>query len=306
MESAVVNLCGPGDTVVVVSAGYFGERWIALAERYGCDVVPLRYEWGIVPSAEDVEQVLDARSDVKAVFLVHSETSTGVVLDLERFGAVSKSAGALLVVDAVSSLGAVPVRTDAWGIDVLISSSHKALMTPPGVAIVIASPAALEAATAAPLPRFYFDWNANLATQSRTEPETWFSATISLIVGMEAALSSIRTQGFEAVYQRHVQLGRQCRSGVKIAGLTLFSPDEDSAAVLTAVRMPEGIDSTAVVQAMHDRWAVTVADGEAVLKGKIVRIGHLGYISEADVELAVTALGAVVSEVAGVPKRGVA
>jgi aspartate aminotransferase-like enzyme len=292
--------------VLIVSAGYFGERWIALAERYGCDVVPLRYEWGAVPSPEDLERALRSRSDVKAVFLVHSETSTGVVLDLERFGVVSRSAGVLLVVDAVSSLGAVPIQTDAWGIDVLISSSHKALMTPPGVAIVIASPAALEAANAAPLPRFYLDWGANLLTQLGNEPETWFSATVSLIVGLEAALSSIREEGFEAVYQRHVQLGRQCRLAVQALGLTLFSPDDDSAAVLTAVRMPQGVDSTAIVRTMHDRSGVTVADGEAMLKGKIVRIGHLGYISDADVELAVAALGAAVEEVAEGQRRGVA
>lgn len=306
MESAVVNLCGPGDPVLVVSAGYFGERWIALAERYGCDVVPLRYEWGAVPSPEDLDRVLRGRSDVKAIFLVHSETSTGVVLDLERFGAVSKSAGALLVVDAVSSLGAVPLEADAWGIDVVISSSHKALMTPPGVAIVIVSPAALEAASAAPLPRFYLDWGANLTTQLGDEPETWFSATVSLIVGLEAALSAIRKEGFDAVYQRHVQLGRQCRSRVKAIGLTLFSPDDDSAAVLTAVRMPERVDSTAVVRTMHDRSGVTVADGEAALKGKVVRIGHLGYISAADVELAVSALSTAVEDAIGIPKRGVA
>jgi aspartate aminotransferase-like enzyme len=205
----------------------------------------------------------------------------------------------------VSSLGAVPIETDVWGVDVLISSSHKALMTPPGVAIVIASPAALKAASTTSLPRFYLDWSENLIPQSRDEPETWFSATTSLIVGLEAALSLLRSQGFATVYQRHVELGRQCRSGVEAMGLTLFSPDDDRAAVLTAVQMPSGVDSTAVVQAMHDRWNVTVGDGEARLNGKIVRIGHLGYISEVDVELALAALGAAIAEV-GVREEGVA
>lgn len=305
MESAVVNLCDPDDTVVVVAAGYFGERWITIAERYGCDVVPLRYEWGAVPSPEDLQRVLNEQSDVKAVFLVHSETSTGVILDLERFGAVARAANVLLVADAVSSLGAVPIETDAWGVDVLVSSSHKALMTPPGIAIVVASPAALEAAKTTSRPRFYLDWTENLTPQSRDEPETWFSATTSLIVGLEAALSLIGDQGFSTVYQRHVQLGRQCRSGVKLMGLTLFSPDDDRAAVLTAVRMPAGVDSTAVVEAMHDRWNVTVGDGEARLNGKIIRIGHLGFISEVDVELAVAALGAAIAEV-GVSEQGAA
>lgn len=298
MESVVVNLCTPGDPVLVVSAGYFGERWVALAERYGCDVVPLRYEWGAVPSAEDLERALQARPDVRAVFMVHSETSTGVVMDLERLASVSKAADALLVVDAVSSFAAVPIQTDEWGIDVLVSSSHKALMTPPGIAFVVVSRSALEAANNAPLPRFYLDWAENLVTQLGDEPETWFSAAVSLVVALEVALSTIHEQGLASVYRRHLEMGRQCRAAVKALGLELFSPDDDTASVLTAVRMPDGVDSTDIVRAMDERFGVTVADGEARLKGRIVRIGHLGYISESDVERAVAALGAVVAAVA--------
>jgi aspartate aminotransferase-like enzyme len=296
MESAIVNLCNPGDAVAIVAAGYFGERWVALAERYGCDVVPLRYEWGSVPKSEDLARTLEQRPDVKAVFLVHSETSTGVVLDLQRFAAVAKSAGAMLVADAVSSFAAVPIELDAWGIDVLVSSSHKALMSPPGIAFVIASPAALEAAKAASRPRYYLDWQENLVPQQRDEPETWFSPAISLVLALDAALTSIQEQGLDAVYRRHLELGRQCRSGVKALGLELFSPDDDSAAVMTAVRMPEAVDSTRLVAALHDRWAVTVADGEAVLKGNIIRIGHLGYVNASDVERALEALGAAFAE----------
>jgi aspartate aminotransferase-like enzyme len=306
MESAVVNICGPADTVLVVAAGYFGERWIELTERYGCDVVPLRYEWGGIPSAEDLDRALRARPDVKAVFLVHSETSTGVVLDLERFATVAKSADVLLVVDSVSSFAAVPIEVDEWGIDVLLSSSHKALMTPPGLAFLILSPAALEAANEALLPRFYLDWGQNLATQLGDEPETWFSPAISLVCGLEAALARIGREGLDSIYERHVQLGRRCRSGVKALGLELFSPDDDTAAVLTAVRMPPGIDSSSVVRIMHDRWGITIADGEARLKGNIVRIGHLGYVSGADVDRAVQALAGAVAEVAEVQRTEVA
>jgi serine---pyruvate transaminase len=306
MESAVVNVCAPADAVLVVSAGYFGERWVALAERYGCDVVPLRYEWGQIPSPEDLDLALRARPDVKAVFLVHSETSTGVVIDLGRFAEAAKSADALLVVDSVSSFAAVPIHTDDWDIDVLLSSSHKALMTPPGLAFLILSPLALETANASPLRRFYLDWGQNLATQLGDEPETWFSAATSLVSALEAALARIRQEGLERVHERHVQLGRRCRSGVKALELELFSPDDDTAAVLTAVRMPPGIDSTAVVRVMHDRWGITVADGEARLKGNIVRIGHLGYVSDDDVDRAVQALGAAVEEVAAVQRTEVA
>jgi aspartate aminotransferase-like enzyme len=295
MESAVVNLCDRGDAVVVVSAGYFGERWVALAERYGCEVVSLRYEWGSVPSPEDLHRALLARPDVKAVFLVHSETSTGVVLDLERFAEVAKSGGVLFVADTVSSFAAVPVEVDAWGIDVLVSSSHKALMTPPGIAFVVPSPAALEAARQSSLPRYYLDWEPNLVPQLAAEPETWFSAAVTHVVALDVALGCIRDEGLEAVHERHTRLGRRCRAAVKALGLELFSPDDDSAAVLTAVRMPDGVSSSAVVRAMHDRWGVTVADGEARLKGKIIRIGHLGYVGDADVDRAVGALGAAVA-----------
>jgi aspartate aminotransferase-like enzyme len=298
MESAVVNVCDRGDAVVVVSAGYFGERWIALAERYACDVVPVRYEWGSVPSPDDLQRALLARADVKAVFLVHSETSTGVVLDLAPFAAVTKSAGALLVVDTVSSFAAVPVDVDAWGIDVLVSSSHKALMTPPGIAFVIPSPAALNAARESSLPRYYLDWEPNLAPQLADAPETWFSAAVTHVVALDVALRCIKAEGLQAVHDRHERLGRRCRAAVKALGLELFSPDDDSAAVLTAVRMPAGVDSSAVVRAMHDRCGVTVADGEAGLKGKIVRIGHLGYVGDDDVNRAVAALGGAVAEAA--------
>lgn len=306
MESAVVNLCGPGESAVVVSAGYFGDRWINLVERYGCEVVPLRYEWGAVPSPADLDRALRARPDVKAVFLVHSETSTGVVLDLERFAAAAKSADVLLVVDSVSSFAAVPILTDEWGIDVLLSSSHKALMTPPGLAFLIISARALETANECPLPRFYFDWAQNLVTQLGDEPETWFSAAVSLVSGLEAALARIKREGLDNVYERHVELGERCRSSVKALGLELFSPDDASAAILTAVRMPPGVDSTTVVNIMHDRWGITIADGEARLKGNIVRIGHLGYVTEHDVDRAVEALGAAVDEVSRSEKMEVA
>ena len=294
MESAVVNLARPGAGVAVVAAGYFGERWVELAELYGLDVVPVRYDWGSVPSPADLEEALRRRPDVRTVYLVHSETSTGVVLDLKAFAEVAKSAGALVVVDAVSSFAAVPIETDAWGVDVLITSSHKALMTPPGLAFLLLSPAALEAANEGSQPRFYLDWERNLATQLGADPETWFSAAVSLVTGLEKALAMIEREGLDAVYDRHVALGRRCRAGVKELGLELFSPDDDSAAVMTAIRMPEGVDSSDVVRAMHDDGRVAIGDGEARLKGSIVRIGHLGYVSEPDVDRAVRALGSAV------------
>ena len=302
MESAVVNLARPGAGVAVVAAGYFGERWVELAELYGLDVVPVRYDWGAVPSPADLEEALRRRPDVRTVYLVHSETSTGVVLDLKAFAEVAKSAGALVVVDAVSSFAAVPIETDAWGIDVLITSSHKALMTPPGLAFLLLSPAALEAANEGSQPRFYLDWARNLATQVGADPETWFSAAVSLVTGLEKALTMIEREGLDAVYSRHISLGRRCRAAVKQIGLELFSPDDDSAAVMTAVRMPEGVDSSEVVRVMHDDGRVAIGDGEAKLKGSIVRIGHMGYVAEPDVDRAVRVLGSAVESLSATSK----
>src|ERR687892_1949434 len=158
MESAVANLCSPGDRVLVVSHGFFGERWAAIARAYGCDLVHLRYPWGEAPNADEVGEKLAEMGGAKVVYLTHSETSTGVVADVRSIAERLNGSGALVVVDAISSLAAVPLETDAWGLDVVVTSSHKALMTPAGQAAGSVSPAALEAAERASSPRFYFDW----------------------------------------------------------------------------------------------------------------------------------------------------
>src|SRR5918999_1717518 len=182
MESAVANVCGPGDRVLCVAAGNFGERWISLAQAYGCDVVPLRYEWGETPAADDVASALAEAGEVKAVFLTHSETSTGVVADVGEIAARVTGSGALTVVDAISSLGAVPLETDAWGLDVVVAGSQKALMTPPGLATVSVSDAALAAAAGSlTTGRFYFDWTRALKAQREEPPVTPFTPAISLV-----------------------------------------------------------------------------------------------------------------------------
>src|ERR687888_2825555 len=169
MESAVANLCSPGQRVVVVSAGHFGERWIEIAERYGCDVAPLRYEWGETPAADDLAAKLSESGGASAVFLTQSETSTGVVADVQALAAAAKEAGALVVCDAISSLGAVPLETDAWELDVAVSGSQKALMCPPGLAFCSVSPAALEAAARSASPRFVLDWERTRKAQAKLD-----------------------------------------------------------------------------------------------------------------------------------------
>jgi aspartate aminotransferase-like enzyme len=302
MESAVANTCSHGDRVLVVTAGNFGERWVNLTAAYGLDADILRYQWGETPSADDVAARLRELGGAKAVFFTHSETSTGVVCDAEAIAAATRQAGALSVVDAVSSLGAVPFETDGWGIDVVATGSQKALMTPPGLALASVSGAAFEAAGRSTSPRFYLDWErVQKAQQKQT---TAFTPAVSLVRGLNVALGLLLVEGLDEVIDRHVRLGRACRDGVKAMGLELFSPDEDRSAVVTAIRMPDGIDGQEIVAAVRDRMGVTIAGGQGELRGQIVRIGHIGYVDIFDVVTGLAAVELALAEAGADIERG--
>jgi len=276
MESAVANLCSPGERVLVVSAGHFGERWRSIASAYGAEVEALEYEWGEIPSAEDVAARLQELGGAKAVFITHSETSTGVVCDLQSLAAAVSEQGALSVVDAVSSLGAVPLEMDEWGLDVVISGSQKALMAPPGLATAAVSPAAWEQVERSTLPSFYFDWQRTRKAQEQLDSA--FTPAVSLIVALDVALGLLLEDGLENAFERHVRLGRACRAGIKAMGLELYSPDDDSAAVLTGALTPEGIDAVALRLALRDRHGITIAGGHGELVSRLFRIGHIGHV----------------------------
>lgn len=303
-ESALVNLCSPGERVLAVSAGSFGERWAALARTYGCEVEQLRYAWGETPTPDDLRAKLAAIAPVSFVMLVHSETSTGVVADVQALAAAAKDAGALVVVDAVSSLGAVPLEMDEWGLDVVVSGSQKALMAPPGLATAAVSPAAWEQVGRSTLPSFYFDWQRTRDAQARLDAP--FTPAVSLIVALDVALGLLLEQGLEAAFERHTRLGRACRAGIKAMGLELFSPDEDRAAVVTAARMPDGIDSGELTLALRERHGVTIAGGQGELKSAIFRIGHIGWYDEFDIATALNAVELVLGELGASVERGVA
>jgi serine---pyruvate transaminase len=291
-ESAVVNLHSPGDRVLAVSQGEFGERWQKLAAVFGCDVIPLTYAWGDVPTPDDLRGAL-AESGAGTVFLVHSETSTGVVCDLEPLLAVCRDAGALSVVDAVSSLGAVPLETDAWGADVVVTGSQKALMTPPGLSFASVSDHAWARAEKASLPRFYWDWERQRRAQAKgSTPST---PATSLVVALVEALGLVLEGGLDAAFARHRALGRACRAGIKEIGLELYSPDDDSAAVLTAALTPEGIDAVALRLALRDRHGITIAGGHGELIARLFRIGHIGHVG---IEELAGALDAIEQELA--------
>jgi aspartate aminotransferase-like enzyme len=299
MDSAVANLTSAGDRVAVVSHGSFGERWIAICEQYGLDVQAIRYEWGEAPDADEVGAAV-RESGVETVFCQQSDTSTGVVSDVRALREAVPDA--TFVVDAISSLGAVPLETDAWNIDVVISGSQKALMCPPGLATVSVPAHVLERA---PQSRsFYFDWRTNKAAQDKLDAA--FTPAVSLIKSLDVALGLILDDGLEAAFERHVRLGRAARAGIKAMGLELFSPDDDGAAVVTAVRAPDGIDGDELLLHLRDKHGVTLAPGQAHLKGKIFRIGHIGWFDVFDIASALAAVELSLTELGADIERGVA
>ena len=299
MESAVANLCDRGDRVTVVSHGSFGERWIAICERHGLDVHAIRYEWGERPDPAEVGSAVREQG-TRIVFCQHSDTSTGVVSDVQ---AIKESVGdATLVVDAVSSLGAVPLETEAWGIDVVVSGSQKALMAPPGLAMVSVPGHVL--AQVKPSRSFYFDWPRNKKAQDVLDAA--FTPAVSTIRSLDVALGLLLEQGLAAAFERHIRLGRATRAGVKAMGLELFSPDDDTAAVVTAVRAPDGIDADELLRHLRDRHGVTLAPGQQHLKGKIFRIGHIGWFDIFDIASALAAVELSLTELGAEIERGLA
>ncbi|MGH3077426.1 MAG: pyridoxal-phosphate-dependent aminotransferase family protein [Gaiellaceae bacterium] len=302
-ESAVVNLLSPGERVLAVSAGEFGERWATIAASYAADVQDLRYAWGETPRAEDVRARLE-ETGAGIVFLVHSETSTGVVADVHSLARAAREAGAIVVVDAVSSLGAVPLETDSWELDVVVSGSQKALMTPPGLSLTSVSPAAWDRCARTTTPRFYFDWaKLRASLETGTTP---FTPAVSLVMSLDIALGLLLEEGLEAAFARHAALGRACREGAKAMGLELFSPDEERSAVVTAILTPEGVDARELVLALRDRFGITVAGGHGDLAPRMFRIGHIGYYDVFDITTALAAVELLLVEDGADVERGIA
>jgi aspartate aminotransferase-like enzyme len=302
-ESAAVNLLSPGERALAVMAGEFGERWAALGRAYGVDVQELRYAWGETPRAEDVRARLE-ETGAEVAFVVHSETSTGVVSDVESIARACRDTGATIVVDAVSSLGAVPVETDEWGLDVVVAGSQKALMTPPGLSLATVSSGAWERSRRATLPRFYFDWEATRAALETGS--TPFTPAVTIVAALDVALGMLLEAGLEDAFARHAALGRACREGAKAMGLELFSPDEDRSAIVTAILTPKGVDARELVLALRDRFGITVAGGHGELGSRMFRIGHIGYYDVLDITTALTAVEALLVERGADIERGAA
>jgi serine---pyruvate transaminase len=253
-------------------------------------------EWGTKIEPSELDRVL-GESPAEVVFTTLSETSTGVVNDIQGLAEVAHKHGALLAVDAVSALGAIPVNQDEWNVDVVVSGSQKALMCPPGLAFASVNEAALKRAEESPGRRFYFDWGQTAKGQRKDPPDSPFTPAVGIFMALDVALEMIlETEGLDNVFRRHALLGRATRDAVKALDLEIFGPEDEHANVVTALKVPDGVDGGKIPKIMRDKYRITVAGGQSQLKGKIVRIAHCGYFGAFDILTAVSALEMALSE----------
>ncbi len=287
VEATFVSLFSPGDTIIVVNGGKFGERWVKLPRTFGLNVVEIKTVWG---KALQQDQLLDAikkNPGAKAVYMVHSETSTGTATDVKTMaGLIRSNSDALVCVDGITAIGAHELRFDDWGIDVCVTGSQKGLMIPPGLAFVALSARAIKALESSTLPKFYFDLKK--ALKSHADNDTPWTPAVSLVIGVDAALQMIRNEGIENVWERHRRLALGLRSGIEAMGLRLFS-DAPSYAV-TPVWLPDGMEWKAFNKVLKSDNGITIAGGQDEYTGKIFRVAHLGYYDDLDMLAFVGAL----------------
>jgi serine---pyruvate transaminase len=289
MESAVANLVRPGEPALVASCGKFGERWADLCDAYGAETIHWETEWGLKVDPAELDRRLAEREGVEVVFVTASETSTGVVNDVRELTEVVHRHGALIAVDAVSAMGAVPLPQDGWSVDVAVAGSQKALMSPPGLAFASPNQAALERAASLPGRRHYFDWGATVSGQRKEPPDSPFTPAVGLVQALDVALGLIEEEGLDMVYERHRLLGRATRDAVRALDLDLLGEPDENANVVTAIKLPDAIDGAAVPRTMRDRFGVTIAGGQGRLEGRIARIAHCGYFGPFDVVVTIAA-----------------
>ena len=305
LESAIQNVFSPGDDVLVPLAGFFAERWRDLAASHGLTVRTVEQEWGSRVDPGAIAAAL-AERPAKGVLLTQSETSTGVIQPIEELARAANEAGALVVVDVVSSLGAVPFDFDGWGIDVAVGGSQKALSASPGIAFVAIGRRAWDAHAAATLPRYYFDWSIYRRFADLPHPENPWTPAISVMQGLHAALELYFQDGVESALGRHELLSRAVKEGVRALGLDLFGEGLDRNWTVTAIRAPEGIDADTISDRMRSDFGCVIAPGQGPLKGKVFRIGHFGYFSELDIVRGLAALEMTLERLGHPVKRGAA
>jgi aspartate aminotransferase-like enzyme len=300
LEASIVNLFSPGDKVLSVSIGVFGDRFASIAKTFGADVTNLKVEWGKAADPDTVKKAIKENPGVKAVLVTHNETSTGVTNDLEALSKVIKGAGKLLIVDAISSMSSINLPTDKWGCDVVISGSQKGWMVPPGMAFASVSEEAWKAQAAAKMPRFYWDFNRAKKNYDEKKENPWTPA-ISIVYALTVALKMMLKEGIENIFERHARVARMTRDCVKKLGLPLFADEKYASNTVTAVSIPAGLDGKKFRQVLREEYKVVLAGGQQTLDGKIFRIGHLGMVSEKDIKEILAAMEKVLP-VAGFKK----
>ena len=293
MEAAVANTLSAGDRVIVVNAGAFAQRWLALCKAYDLSVVELEAPHGETVAPERIAEAMRQNPGAKAVLVQHSESSTGVLHDVRAYAQVTRGTDTILIVDAVSSLGIADLPMDAWGVDVVVSASQKGLMLPPGLGLVALGEKAWAAAKRSTLPKYYLD----LAEERKyaAKNEARFTPAVSIMVGLREVLRMIEAEGLPNVLRRHDRLSRAARAGAEALGLTLF-PKATPSPALTAVQVPEGVDADRVVERFAASHNITIDGGRGPTKGKIFRIGHMGYVDDFDITTALAALEQVLHE----------
>ena len=288
LEAAIVNTLSPGDTVLSVSIGVFGERFAAIAGQFGAEVIPLRFEWGKAADVDTVRQALQAEPKIKAVLVTHNETSTGVTNDLASISSVVKEFDKLLLVDAISGLGSISLPVDEWHCDVTVTGSQKGWMAPPGLAMVSVSQEAWQAHSKAKMPHFYWDF-----TRAKSYLEKWqtpWTPAISTVFALSISLEMMLREGLHNIIARHARVAKAARDGVKSLGLPLFADESHASNTVTAVASADGLDTKKMLQILREEHKVILGGGQQRLDGKIFRIGHLGWVTEDDIKTVISAL----------------
>jgi len=293
MEAAVTNTLSPGDKALVVRAGKFGERWAEICAAYGVEVVALDAPFGHTVPPDRVADALRKTPGIRAVFCQHSETSTGVLHDVRGYAEATRKSDAILVADTVSSLGVADLPMDAWGVDVVVAGSQKGLMLPPGLALCALSDRAWDRVKQAKLPRYYFNLLEEKKLVVKNQPH--FTPAVSIVIGLREVLAMLKAEGLANIFRRHDRLARATRAGVEALGLELFAKATPSPAI-TSVVSPKGIDSEKVLAVYAKSHNITIAGGQGEMKGKVFRLGHMGYVGDFDVVVALAALEQVLAE----------
>lgn len=302
MVGAVNNFFNPGEKVLVINGGKFGERWTKIAQAYGLKVEEIVVEWGYSIKPDAVEAALKKDPDIKAVFVQATETSTGVYHDIKGLGKVIKNyPDTLFVVDAISALVAQDIKTDEWNIDIMVGGSQKGLMLPPGLAFVSVSDKAWKKNETSKMPRFYFNFKKE--RENLAKNQTNFTSAVTLIIGLNEAIKILQKEGIENVFKRHARLANATREAVKALGLGIYSKESPSNSV-TAIEMPEGIDGQLVYKTLREKYGITGAGGQDRAKGKIFRLAHLGYADTFDIITGIAALEMVLKQLGHPVKLG--